>query len=59
MTVTATGVGTKTHLIYAVLVDQGQLYTDLTGNFRSDPAKATGMSWSVTFLTALTSKLYP
>jgi hypothetical protein len=28
-----TNLGTKTHLFYAVLVDQGQLYTDLTGNF--------------------------
>jgi hypothetical protein len=28
-----TDVGTKTHLVYAVLVDQGQLYTDLTGKF--------------------------
>jgi hypothetical protein len=26
-----TDLGTKTHLVYAVLVDQGQLYTDLTG----------------------------
>jgi hypothetical protein len=26
-------VGTKTHLVYAVVVDQGQLYTDLTGKF--------------------------
>jgi hypothetical protein len=25
--------GTKNHLVYAVLVDQGQLYTDLTGKF--------------------------
>jgi hypothetical protein len=25
--------GTKIHLVYAVVVDQGQLYTDLTGNF--------------------------
>jgi hypothetical protein len=25
-----TDLGTKTHLVYAVLVDQGQLYTDLT-----------------------------
>jgi hypothetical protein len=25
--------GTQTHLVYAVLVDQGQLYTDLTGKF--------------------------
>jgi hypothetical protein len=25
--------GTKTHLVYTVVVDQGQLYTDLTGKF--------------------------
>jgi hypothetical protein len=30
---TDTNLGTKPHLVYAVLVDQGQLYTDLTGNF--------------------------
>jgi hypothetical protein len=28
-----TNLGTNTHLVYAVLVDQGQLYTDLTGKF--------------------------
>jgi hypothetical protein len=28
-----TDLGTKTHLVYAFLVDQGQLYTDLTGKF--------------------------
>jgi hypothetical protein len=28
-----TDLGTKTHLAYAVVVDQGQLYTDLTGKF--------------------------
>jgi hypothetical protein len=28
-----TDLGTKPHLVYAVLVDQGQLYTDLTGKF--------------------------
>jgi hypothetical protein len=28
-----TYLGTKTHLVYAVVVDQGQLYTDLTGKF--------------------------
>jgi hypothetical protein len=32
-TTTNTNSGTKTHLVYAVLVDQGQLYTDLTGKF--------------------------
>jgi hypothetical protein len=31
VTVTPAGLGTKTSLVYAVLVDQGQLYTDLTG----------------------------
>jgi hypothetical protein len=36
-----TDLGTKTHLVYAVVVDQGQLYTDLTGNSRCDPAKET------------------
>jgi hypothetical protein len=25
--------GAKTHLVYAVVVDRGQLYTDLTGKF--------------------------
>jgi hypothetical protein len=30
---TDTNLGTKTYLVYAVLVDQGQLYTDLTGKF--------------------------
>jgi hypothetical protein len=30
---TDTNLGTTTHLVYAVLVDQGQLYTDLTGKF--------------------------
>jgi hypothetical protein len=34
ITTTNTNLGTKTHLVYAVLVDQGQLYTDLTGKFR-------------------------
>jgi hypothetical protein len=29
----ATDLGTKTHLVHAVLVDQGKLYTDLTGKF--------------------------
>jgi hypothetical protein len=28
-----TDLGKKTHLVYSVLVDQGQLYTDLTGKF--------------------------
>jgi hypothetical protein len=37
--------GTKTHLVYAVLVDQGPLYTDLTGKFpvRSSKGNSYGM----------------
>jgi hypothetical protein len=31
--VTPVGSGNKAHLVYAVLVDQGQLYTDLNGGF--------------------------
>jgi hypothetical protein len=30
VTFTPAGLGTKTHLVYAVLVNQGKLYTDLT-----------------------------
>jgi hypothetical protein len=33
VTATPATSGTKTHLVYAVLFDQGQLYTDLTGTF--------------------------
>jgi hypothetical protein len=36
-------VGQKTHLVYAVVVDQGKLYTDLTGKFPGAPAKETLM----------------
>jgi hypothetical protein len=38
-----TYLGTKTHLVYAVVVDQGQLYTDLTENSWCVPAKETLM----------------
>jgi hypothetical protein len=31
--VTPDGLGSKTHIFYAVVVDQGKLYTDLTGKF--------------------------
>jgi hypothetical protein len=34
-----TDLGTKTHLVYAILVDQGQLYTDLTGKFPVQSSK--------------------
>jgi hypothetical protein len=30
---------TKTHLVYAVVVDQGQLYTNLTGKFPARSSK--------------------
>jgi hypothetical protein len=33
-TVTPAGLGSKTHLIYAVVIYQGQLYTNLTGSLR-------------------------
>jgi hypothetical protein len=32
-TVTPSSLGTKTHLVYTVVIDQGQLYKDLTGIF--------------------------
>jgi hypothetical protein len=34
-----TDLGTKTHLVYAVVVDQGQLYTDLMGKFLTRSSK--------------------
>jgi hypothetical protein len=53
-TATTTNSGTKTYLVYAVLVDQGQLYTNLTGKF---PVRSSKGNWSVMFLTVITSKL--
>jgi hypothetical protein len=41
---TTTDSGTKTHLAYAVLVDQGQLYTDLEGKF---PVTSSKGNWYV------------
>jgi hypothetical protein len=40
--VTPSGLGNKTHLAYALLVDQGQLYTDLTGKF---PVRSSKGNW--------------
>jgi hypothetical protein len=34
-----TDLGTKSHLVYAVVVDQGQLYTDLMGKFSVQSSK--------------------
>jgi hypothetical protein len=42
--VTTANSGTKTHLVYAVLVDQGHLYTDLTGKF---PVRSSKGNWYV------------
>jgi hypothetical protein len=42
--VTPAGLGSKTHLVYAVVVDQGQLYTDLTGKF---PVRSSKGNWYV------------
>jgi hypothetical protein len=44
VTVTPAGLGTKSHLLYAVLVDQGQLYTDLSGKF---PVRSSKGNWYV------------
>jgi hypothetical protein len=44
VTITPAGLGTKTHPVYAVLVDQGQLYTDLTGKF---PVRSSKGNWYV------------
>jgi hypothetical protein len=45
--VTHAGLGTKTHLVYAVVVDQGQLHTDLTGTF---PLRSSKGNWYVMML---------
>jgi hypothetical protein len=44
VTTTPAGLGTKTHLVYVVLVDQGQLYTDLTRKF---PVRSSKGNWYV------------
>jgi hypothetical protein len=44
VTVTPAGLGTKTHLVYAVLVDHGQLYTDLIEN---NPVRSSKGNWYV------------
>jgi hypothetical protein len=43
-TTTNTYLGTKTHIVYAFLVDQGQLYTDLTGKL---PVRSRKGNWYV------------
>jgi hypothetical protein len=42
--VTPAGLGSKTHLVYAVVIDQGQLYTYLTEKF---PVRSSKGNWYV------------
>jgi hypothetical protein len=37
--ITPFGSGEKTHLVFAVVLDQGQIYTDLTGSFPTRSSK--------------------
>jgi hypothetical protein len=43
-TVTPASLGSKTHVVYAMVVDQGQLYTDITGRF---PVRSSKGNWYV------------
>jgi hypothetical protein len=43
-TATPVRLGTKTHLVYVIVVDQGQLYTDLKGRFTVISSK---VNWHV------------
>jgi hypothetical protein len=38
--ITPLGSGEKTHLVFAVVLDQGQIYTDLTGSFPTRSSKS-------------------
>jgi hypothetical protein len=51
-----TELGTKTHLVYAVLVDQGQLYTDLTGKFPVRSSKGNSYAMVCYVMTETTLK---
>jgi hypothetical protein len=42
--VTPASLGSKTHFVYAVVVDQGQLYTDISGKF---PVRSSKGNWYV------------
>jgi hypothetical protein len=57
ITTTTTNPGTKTDLVYAVLVDQGQLYTNLTGKFPVIPSKGNWYVMVCYVLTAIMPKL--
>jgi hypothetical protein len=43
-TVTPTGLGSKTHLVYAIVIVQGQLYADVIDRF---PVRSSKGSWYV------------
>jgi hypothetical protein len=43
-TMTTVGLGSKTHLVYAVVIHQGQLHTYLTGIF---PVRSSKGNWYV------------
>jgi hypothetical protein len=42
--VTLVGVGYNTHFVYAVFIDQGHIYTGLTGRF---PQRSSKVNWYV------------
>jgi hypothetical protein len=44
VSVTPVGTGEKTNLVYAVVIDQGHLYTDLTGRF---PVRSSKGNWYI------------
>jgi hypothetical protein len=46
-TVTSAGTGDKTHFVYAAVINQGQLYTDLTGRIAQRSSKG---NWYVMVL---------
>jgi hypothetical protein len=41
--ITPQGSGEKTHLVFAVVLDQGQIYTDVTGTFPMQSSKGNNM----------------
>jgi hypothetical protein len=51
--------GTKTHLVYAVVADQAQLYTNLTGKFPVRSSKGNSDVIYVTSMIATTLKSFP
>jgi hypothetical protein len=46
------GTGEKTNLVYAVVIDQGQLYTDLTGRF---PVRSSKGNWYIMIVHTIRS----